>query len=135
MLKSAIGKTFNDDQFWAVLLNESVAQSGPFDGGCLICAKAIQLAVDDAELVRIVSDLNGGQTEHYGIRLDDSIYDMDGIASSEAAWVSRFQDNESRTDRVLGFAAGYDEESLIPDDPCASKQISQILFKYLVNPG
>jgi hypothetical protein len=130
MLQAAIEETYNDEQFWRVLLEESIAQSGPFDGGCLICAKAIKLAVVDAELVRIVSDLNGGQTEHYGIRLENSIYDMDGMATSESAWVSRFQYNESLNDRVLGFATGYDEKSLIPDDAHASKKISQIFLKY-----
>lgn len=131
MIQEAIEETFKDDRFWNILVNESVAQSGPFDGGCLICAKAMQLAIEGAELVRITSELDGGQTEHYGIRIDNIIYDMDGMAESEREWVSRFQKNESINNRILGFSLGYDESSPIPDDPYASKKISQILAKNL----
>lgn len=132
MLQAVIEKVNADDQFWNVLVNESVAQSGPFDGGCLICAKALQLAVEGAELIRISSDANGGQTEHYGIILNGSIYDMAGIADTEEEWITRFRNSEGIRDRVLSFSTGYDSESLIPDDAKASKKISQIFLRYIV---
>jgi hypothetical protein len=132
-IKAAIDKTYKNDQFWDVLMTESEAQSGPFEGGSLICAKALLIAVEGADLVRITSELNGGQAEHYGVRLNNSIYDMGGMHKSESEWISIFKKIHCIADRVLGFAVGYDECSRIPDDPYASKKISQIIAKHFIN--
>jgi hypothetical protein len=131
MLTQAIESTCKDESFWRVLVDESVAQSGPFDGGCLICAKALMLTVTDAELVRITSPLNGGQTEHYGVRVNGSIYDFDGIAHTEDKWIDRFRAVELVYDRDLDFGVGFDAKTGTPDDPEASKKISQIILKYM----
>jgi len=132
VLNLAIKQTYKDDEFWQILLNESNAQSGPFDGGCLICAKAIMNAADGSELVRIVSPLNGGQTEHYGVRLSGKVYDFDGIAHSSQQWIDRFQSNESITDRELSFAVGYDSTTQTPDDPRAVRLISKTIMRKMI---
>jgi hypothetical protein len=133
MLISAIKKTYKDEKFWSILLDESTAQSGPFDGGCLICARALILACPSAELVRITSPCNGGQTEHYGVRLEGLIYDFDGLASSHTEWIDRFKKVELVNDRELGFATGYDPDTPTPDDVRASEQISQLIVNYMKN--
>ena len=131
MIQLAIEKTYLNDNFWDILVNKSNAQSGPFDGGCLICAKAMQLAIDNAELIRIVSTLNGGQTEHYGIRHDGFIFDMDGLANNIQEWIERFQKKDDIFDRELTFSTGYDANSDIPDDAWAVKEIFKIFLQNL----
>lgn len=131
MLCRAIKRTYEDDMFWDILVDQSTARSGPFDGGCLICAKAMMLCVDGVELVRITSTLSGGQTEHYGVSYKEKIYDFAGVAHSPAKWLERFRREENIYDRELGFAVGFDLNSEIPDDVRAAKLISQIITKYL----
>jgi len=133
MLHRAIKKMYKDDQFWEILVNESAAKSGPFDGGCLICAKAIMLALDNAELVRITSRLNGGQTEHYGIRYKRKFYDMSGVAHSTTDWIERFKADELVYDTNLGFAVGYDPYTPTLNDAQAAKKVSKLLVKYLTS--
>ena len=132
MIHQAIKSTISDNSFWEILATKSIAQAGPFDGGCLICAKALQLSLEGAELVRITSTANEEQTEHYGIRLDGVIYDMAGMAETEAEWLEGFKASEGVRDRELLFSTGYDSASDIPDDPWASKEISKIITKHLV---
>jgi len=131
VIQQAIEKTYSDEKFWEILVNKSSAKSGPFDGGCLICAKAMQLAIDDADLVRITSTLNGGQTEHYGIRHEGVIFDMDGRANNEHEWIEHFQKNEGVFDRELNFSTGYDSATDTPDDAWAVKEISKLFSKNL----
>lgn len=127
-LRQAIPEAMESDAFWKILIDESYAQSGPFDGGCLICAKAMALAVIGSDLVRITSKANGGQTEHYGIRCEGRIFDMAGECTGQHEWIDRFKKAEMITDRELGFAVGFDPMTDTPDDPRASKRISQILL-------
>lgn len=125
-LGARIAETFKTNEVYSILLDQSEAQSGPYDGGCLICAKAIILA-HGGDLVRIVSEKNGGQTEHYGAIIDDVIYDAAGSYKSSSQWISSFAKNEGVKDRTLSYAVGYDDESSIPDDPKATKLIASIL--------
>lgn len=126
-IESAIKRVSLSDDFWDVLLDGSTATSGPFDGGCLICAKGIILAFG-GELVRITSPLNGGQTEHYGALIDHVIYDFDGPSDSSEGWIERLKNNEQVFDRELRFVFGYDEETATPDDPVAAKRVSMLLL-------
>lgn len=125
-LGTVVRSLFKTDKVMDVLL-DSEAQSGPFDGGCLICAKGLIQAVGRGKLVRIVSNSNGGQTEHYGAEIDGLIYDADGSAPTPAAWIERFAAEERIKDRVLDFDRGYDDESEIPDDPRAVKDLAKQL--------
>ena len=125
-----ISRAFRTNAVMDVLTNQSVAQSGPFDGGCLIVAKALQLIVG-GNLVRIASDINDGQTEHYGLRVGGVIYDADGAYRSSDEWISHFAEIENIKDRTLSFAEGYDGSSEIPDDPKAAKTLASVLNNIL----
>lgn len=128
-IKQAIKATYNNEAFWTTLLDESMAQAGPFDGNCLNCAKALIDAFGEGQLVRIASNLNNGQTEHYGALIDSVIYDFDGPAESPDDWIARFIKNESINDRQCYYAEDYDADTPTPDDPATVKAISKIIVK------
>ena len=130
-LSRAIRKAGRSNQVMKALVDESEAQSGPFDGGCLIFAKALMMALGSGVLVRMESELNGGQTEHYGLAVGDTIYDASGGYHSPEEWISTFIEVEGIHDRTLRLADGYDPDSDIPDDPQASKKVATLLRPYL----
>ena len=130
MLDRLIEEMKKDCQFWDELVNNSPVQSGPFDGGCLIVAKAIIRAIDGGELVRLISRKRVTQTEHYGVMHKGVIYDFDGSAKTPDEWIKRFVENEQVYDRVLSFATGYDENSSICDDARTTKNISKIIMRH-----
>ncbi len=127
-LEAAIKNAYDGNELHRVL-NESEAQSGPFDGGCLIMAKAIRRANGGGELVRIKSDAN--EAEHYGTMIDGKIYDADGAHASPEEWIKNFADHENVSDRKLDFATGLVENGEIPDDPRAEKQVAALLSRTL----
>lgn len=127
-----IRQAFKDDAALQVLLD--AIDRGPFDGGGLIVAKALQVALGEGELVRITSNLNDNQTEHYGIRVPTGgIYDAAGGYESSLQWIGTFAQLEHVHDRRLSFAEGFDDcaSAEIPDDPVAVKQLAQVLMTWL----
>ena len=133
MLDTAIRLMCEDLTVWDELLNQSEARSGPFDGGCLICAKALIHALGSGHLVRIVSAPNQ-QTEHYGAIINGTIFDFDGGAHSSEEWMKRFTANEYVHDRVLSVQHRFDSTANIPDDPKSVKRISRLLCSYMPTP-
>lgn len=131
IISNAIDKTNSEDAFWASLVDESGASIGPVDGGCLIYATAILDAVGSGDLVRIASDTNGGQTEHYGARIDGVIYDFDGPAHTPELWIERFKTNELIRDRQCFLAEGFDGNTDTPNNRAAVKAISRFLAKII----
>lgn len=125
-IAASIRRAAKDNAVWKIL-DQSV-RSGPFDGGCLICAKAIRLAFG-GELVRVVSDANGGQTEHYGTKIDGVIYDFAGPHASEGEWIDGFSRRERMPAARLHVERGHDSASDIPEDPRAEKDIAKILSR------
>lgn len=125
-LDFAIKETYANDDFWKVIL-DSTASAGPFDGGCLICAKAIVAAAGRGEIVRIVSDLNDGQTEHYGVRICSEIFDFGGRHESPDAWIKWLAEEEGITDRTLSFAEGMGTELCILSDCTAENAIAVMI--------
>lgn len=125
-LGQSIKHLYKHKAFWSVMLDESEAQSGPSDGGCLIAAKAIIRANDGGDLVRIISNIGVG-IEHYGARIDGRIYDFNGVFSSPQSWIKKFKSLENINDRKLVFAEGYDENTVIPDDPAAVKKVAALI--------
>jgi hypothetical protein len=124
-IDAAIAAVYKDDRLYEALDFGPSNNSGPFDGGCLICAKALIRAFGGGDLVRIVRS-NNDMTDHYGARIDGTIYDFLGSASSPAAWLARFKREEHITHKQH-FAEGYDSQSDIPDDPAAEKKIAALL--------
>lgn len=119
-----IHKAFKAEPVMSIMIDQSVAQSGPFDGACLIAAKAILNLIGQGELVRITSNLNGGQTEHYGVQVAGGIFDADGDYGTPRKWIRRFAQLESVCDRELRLAFGFDPKGMAPDDPIAVKALS-----------
>jgi len=132
-LNKAIKGAYQDARFWAVLLDESSVESGPFDGACLVCAKSIIKAAGAGELVRITRIDEGSnlRSEHYGSMIGGLIYDFDGSADNEEEWVNRFKINESVFYPNMSVSHGLDPHSKIPDDPEAVDKISKIIALYL----
>jgi hypothetical protein len=128
-IDAAIAAVYKDDRLYEALDFGPSNNSGPFDGGCLICAKALIRAFGGGDLVRIVRS-NNDMTDHYGARIDGTIYDFLGSASSPAAWLARFKREEHITHKQH-FAEGYDSQSDIPDDPAAEKKIAALLTAQL----
>lgn len=122
----AIRQVYKHRDFWRILVDESEAQSGPFDGGCLICAKAIIRAAGGGKLVRMTSPQC--PAEHFGALIDGAIYDFNGRHGSPGAWIKRFVQKESIMDRVFEYAEGFHDEAEAPDDPQAEKNIARLLF-------
>ena len=56
---------------------------------------------------------------------------MDGLTNNEHEWIERFQKNEGIFDRELSFSTGYDENSDIPDDAWAAKEMGKLFLKNL----
>ena len=126
-LSAFIRAAFSSNEILAVLLDDSTAQSGPFDGGCLIVAKALLLLTGKGTLIRIVRHEPHTQTEHYGIEIDGHIYDASGKHQNATAWINTFASRELIAPPLLFFAYGYDEASDIPDDPRAIKELTSLL--------
>lgn len=130
-LEAAIQAAFEDEAFWTELADNSLVRAGPFDGGCLICAKALILALDAGSLIRIISDVNGGQTEHYGVLHEDVVFDFSGAYESPEQWIQAFRDISNLKDRFLSVKAGYDPASSDIDDPTATKRVRQIILHHI----
>ncbi|TLX17017.1 hypothetical protein [Rhizobium sp. MHM7A] len=82
-------RTVISDDLYEALLKE--ADCGPFDGGCLVVAQALQqvLGGDVVVLVRAQS----GIADHAALLFDGMLWDFDGPLSP-SAFVKRFQENE-----------------------------------------
>jgi GNAT superfamily N-acetyltransferase len=133
-IATAIRRTYKDDSFWDLMVNRSKAQSGPFDGGCLVVAQALVEAFPGAELVRMVSPLNGGQTEHYGARIGKYLCDFYGPFDTPKAWIDNFVREESIRDRALSFAEGSNPQAEIVDDPETSSKVAALLKEHMPEP-
>jgi hypothetical protein len=137
LVEQAIRNLKASPRMWSLLQN-SVAQAGPSDGACLICARAIIQAAGRGELVRIVSVASDGsgsnraQTEHYGALIDGVIHDFNGSYRTPQAWVRGFAEQEGLHGRQLDVAHGHDVlDKEIPDDPQASSQLAGLLAEQL----
>lgn len=117
---TAIARVQENDSFWDLLLTN--LGGGPFDGACLVCARALMLTFG-GEFVRLDC---AGRADHYGARIQGVIFDFDGPAPSPAAWINRFRANEL-VDHQLAFQVGLGLPGTIPDDPETARLISDFL--------
>jgi len=120
-----------DDRFWQII--DQAGLVSPMTGGCLVFAKALMISADDGLLTRIVSNVNGGQTEHYGLMVDGTIYDANSSYRKPEEWISAFLEMESVSDRLLTFATGHDADSEIPDNAAAIKEMARLMDAYVHN--
>src|ERR1035437_2879286 len=78
----------NKEKIYTFLL--SVADSGPFDGGCVIAAYAIKMAIGGEVFVLVSTD---DFAEHAVVKLGNKLYDFDG-GLPENEFIRRFNVNE-----------------------------------------
>ena len=76
------------DKVYELLLDNIGA--GPFDGGCVVVAQALQL-IHGGELMALVR--NDGTADHAVVQKGNTMYDFDGPGTQEEV-VSRFEKNE-----------------------------------------
>ncbi len=105
----SLAARFRSNEIYGILLNAPSIQSGPFDGGCLVCAKALARVIPGAEVVTMINPR--GEPDHYGVKLPDGAYgDADGYAESAEEWAARFKNKEN-----LDFTPEVVDE-LVPSD-------------------
>jgi hypothetical protein len=126
-IKELVSEAFywkNKNKIYSLLID--TIDSGPFDGGCVVFAQALQI-VYGGKIVVLVSDKN--IAEHAAVLIDDILYDADGPAKIKE-FVERFEKNELRgTNRhITGIrelsASDLPEASRNLD---LSKQIAKLL--------
>lgn len=127
-LRALLRRAMRDNELVA-----SMGDVGPFDGGCLIAARALILAAGRGELVRI--DGRAGP-DHYGARIDGNIVDMGGVYTSPDRWIAAFRNQEWAVigSRELSFSTGW-RESEIPDDPERATTLAQHLRRIGITAG
>ncbi len=129
-LEQSIRKTYCSKQFWEAL--DQTVKAGPFDGGCLVCALALNEAAGEGEIVRIVDETTG-ITHHYGLRIGGTVYDFDGSCNSRT-WVQRFARNENISGRPLSIMTGIDQRSSITNNRKAVREIAKLIAGGLQTP-
>lgn len=87
-LDSAMNEDDASDKVYELLLDNIGA--GPFDGGCVVVAQALQL-IHGGELMALVR--NDGTADHAVVQKGNTMYDFDGPGTQEEV-VSRFEKNE-----------------------------------------
>ncbi len=112
----------------AIMIDYSDFGSGPFDGGCLTCAKAIVHAAGEGELIRIVK-IKNERTQHYGVMIKGVVFDFDGLHITPQEWIKTFCTNEAINPKEMAIAHGYDQESSIPNDPKTQNKITKLLHE------
>ena len=104
------------DKVYELLLDNIGA--GPFDGGCVVVAQALQL-IHGGELMALVR--NDGTADHAVVQKGNTMYDFDGPGTQEEV-VSRFEKNEGTRIAEVRKLRMTD----LPDAPRNSKLAKQI---------
>ena len=87
-LDNAMNEDDASDKVYELLLDNIGA--GPFDGGCVVVAQALQL-IHGGELMALVR--NDGTADHAVVQKGNTMYDFDGPGTQEEV-VNRFEKNE-----------------------------------------
>jgi hypothetical protein len=134
-LETAIKNIIKEDKVWDLLIEESTPRSGPFDGGCLICADAIIEAAGVGSVVKI-DNLNTGNTEHYGAYVNGEILDFNGSFENVNDWMDSFRkETVHLKDTPLDVSFGHDQMSEIVRDTNASNKIAELISNELEELG
>ena len=97
----------NRNRIYQLLID--AIDSGPFDGGCVVFAQALQIKYGG--LIVVLLDRNR-QADHAAVKIDNILIDVDGQAEIDA-FVKRFEKNE----RVEIFGIRPIRDSDLPDAP------------------
>ena len=115
-LANAMNEDDASDKVYELLLDNIGA--GPFDGGCVVVAQALQL-IHGGELMALVR--NDGTADHAVVQKGNTMYDFDGPGTQEEV-VSRFEKNEGTRIAEVRKLRMTD----LPDAPRNSKLAKQI---------
>jgi hypothetical protein len=85
---SAIAQVYNSEEFWDYMMQH--VGSGPFDGGCVVCAAAIQ-QITGGQLVAMVRQ--DDIAEHAAVLSNSRLYDFDGAGPVDRK-INKFNRNE-----------------------------------------
>lgn len=134
-LGKEIKKAFRQDDVMGILLN-SPLQSGPFDGGCLVVAKALCSLFPEFKLVVLVRRAEGKTRilDHYAAMCPDGgLIDADGYASSPANFIKRFIKNEHLKHAHTSYVVEPGFPNLSPDIdyPRTVKDLVRVLRLFL----
>lgn len=134
MSTADIVRAFRNEAVMKILVDDSKVQSGPFDGGCLIVAKAFKNLFPEGRIVHIsFTGPNGKQhADHYGLRLPDKmIIDAAGLHESADCWIAYLNMHEGmRSGRRVRQGILIDPDI---DDPTAVNKLTTALQKVLEN--
>lgn len=113
-------KPFKDEIYEGMI---NAHDCGPFDGGCVVFAQALQRVIGGKVVVITNS---GGQADHAAVALDGKIYDFDGPLKP-AAFMARFEKNEHV--KITGYRDIQQGDLLdaIRCDKLEVKLVSQLL--------
>lgn len=104
----------------ASILGSGGLNCGPFDGGCLIVARALIKAAGRGQLARLDSQHG---PEHFGAFIDGRFMDLSGAYESGNAWAAAIARQELIGDRLLVVRLGF-AQSEFPDPPAVSNEIA-----------
>ena len=109
-------ESVNEDKVYDILLDNIGA--GPFDGGCVVVAQALQ-KIHGGELMALVR--NDGIADHAVVQVGETMYDYDGPGTVKEV-VERFEKNEgARIDSVRKLRM-----TDLPDAPRSNELAKQI---------
>lgn len=126
-IKDLVFETFywkNKNKIYSLLID--TIDSGPFDGGCVVFAQALQILYG-GKIVVLVSNRN--IAEHAAVLIDDVLYDADGPDKIKE-FIERFEKNELRgTNRYITGIRQLSASDLpeAPRNLDLSKQIAKLL--------
>lgn len=127
LIESFLGR--NKSKIYNILLD--AAESGPFDGGCVIMAEALQKK-HGGDIVVLVGYMQPGGNEvaqHAAVKLNNILVDADGAFEVDE-FIRRFERNElvstgGKITSIRGIQAGDLPDA--PRDPQAAEEISGLL--------
>lgn len=123
----------NKNRVYDLLAN--AIDSGPFDGGCVVFAQALQKLYGGEIVVLTGTSTDGSaeQAQHAALLLNGDIIDADGPANPRA-FAQRFQENE--LDHTGGKVTGYRplRDGDLPDAP-RDEQLATEIVKLLTSKG
>jgi hypothetical protein len=106
----------NKNRIYNLLIDAT--DSGPFDGGCVVFAQALQMKYG-GDIVVLINQ--SGQADHAAIQLSKILIDADGPAEIDN-FIKRFERNERV--KITGIRPIQDND--LPDAPRNKELASQI---------
>lgn len=115
-MAKSIRSLYDGKALWQVLVNETKVGAGPFDGCCLICAKAIIRAAGRGELVRIVAASDWQVAKYRAQGYDGAIFAPDKDDFTKRGWLGSVQIVAFNANQVKSAIGNTGDFSPLNDD-------------------